>query len=202
MTLENFYLTCFVIGFTFSLVSFLAGATHLHVHVPKAFHLGHVGHAAHGAGAHFPFFNPLTLAAFLTWFGGAGYLAARHHWVMLTGLSVATVAGLCGAGIVFLVVGKFLMENSREMDQADYEMVGVLGRICSRVRENGTGEIIYEQMGVRRVCAARSELNEPIEKGTEVVVTRFERGVAYVRRWDELTDEHGAGASPSEQIRN
>jgi membrane protein implicated in regulation of membrane protease activity len=216
MTLETFYLSCFIAGFTFSVLSFFSGFLHLNLHMPRSFHAGGgAAHAGHGAGAHaghghgasrgtsndrqaggsnfFSFFNPMTIAAFLTWFGGAGYLAVRRHWLLLTGLSVASVAGLVGAGIVFWFLAKFLMKHDYTMDPADYEMVGVLGRVGSSIRENGTGEMIFEQMGTRRVCAARSEIREPLTRGTEIVVTRYERGVAYVRRWDDLANEYGAG---------
>jgi hypothetical protein len=75
------------------------------------------------------------------------------------------------------------------MDAADYEMVGVLGKVSVPVREGGTGELIYSQAGTRRVCGVRSEDGTAIAKGEEVVVTRYEKGIAYVRRWDELTQD-------------
>jgi hypothetical protein len=36
-------------------------------------------------------------------------------------------------------------------------MIGVLGKVASPIRANGTGEIIFSQEGVRRCCGARSE---------------------------------------------
>ena len=75
------------------------------------------------------------------------------------------------------------------MDPADYEMVGVLGRTSMPIREGGTGEIIYSQAGTRRTCGARSEPGTPIAKGAEVVVTRYEKGIAYVRLWSEISGE-------------
>jgi len=76
------------------------------------------------------------------------------------------------------------------MDAADYEMVGVLGRTSLPIREtDGTGEIIYSQAGTRRTCGARSEDGGAIEKGIEVVVTRYDKGIAYVRKWEEMSGE-------------
>jgi hypothetical protein len=49
--------------------------------------------------------------------------------------------------------------------------------------------LIYSQDGTRKVSGARSEDGIAIAKGTEVVVTRYERGIAYVRPWDELTGQ-------------
>lgn len=193
MNWELIYLVCFVVGFSFTVLSFLSGTLHFHFHFPGQVHppaLGHGGGAGgsgHGSGAHFPVFNPMTLAAFLTWFGGTGYLLARmrHVWVF-TGLALASLAGAVGALMVFLFVVKVLMAHEHDLNPLDYEMVGVLGRVSVPIRTEGTGEIIFVQEGVRRTCAARSEKAVPVPKGEEVLVTRYDRGVAYVERWADL----------------
>jgi len=157
---------------------------------------GAMAGAAHQAGVHpapgsaVSPFNLVTVTAFLAWFGGTGYLLTRYSglWVGFA-LMVSVSSGLIGGGIVFLFLTKVLISHDENMDQADYEMVGVLGRVCSSIREGGTGEIIYAQMGTRRVCGARSDDNSAIAKGTEVVVTRYEKGIAYVRLWSEMSQE-------------
>lgn len=162
-------------------------------HVPVA---GHGTAAADAAGAHGQHsghvspFNFVTLTAFLAWFGGTGYLLTRFSglWVGL-GLFVSIMVGMAGAGVVFLFLSKVLISHEEYMDPADYEMVGVLGRICSPVRQSGTGELLYSQVGTRRVCGARSEDGSAIAKGTEVVVTRYEKGIAYVRLWSEMSGD-------------
>jgi hypothetical protein len=135
-------------------------------------------------------FNFVTATAFLAWFGGTGYLLTRYSglWVGFA-LMVSVIGGLMGGGIVFLFLTKVLISQEENMDPADYEMVGVLGRVCSSIRSGGTGEIIYSQVGSRRVCGARSEDSSAIAKGSEVVVTRYEKGIAYVRLWSELSGE-------------
>jgi membrane protein implicated in regulation of membrane protease activity len=204
MNWELFYLICFVIGFAFSVISFLSGTLRLHLHLPKHVHFGGTAHGgthgsgtAHGVkgaggGVHFPFFNPMTFAAFLTWFGGVGYLLVhlRHIWVY-AGLALAALAGLMAAAIVFWFVAKVLMANEHELDPLDYDMIGVLGYVSSTIRSEGTGEIIFAQEGVRKPCAARSDSGDPLAKGEEVVVTRYEGAIAYVRRWDELANSAG-----------
>ena len=187
---------------------------HFHGHVP---HLpgahGPVGHApvasghgpaaAHGpAASHAPGahqaargssispFNFVTLTAFLAWFGGTGYLLTRFSSVLLgLGLLLSVVSGLAGGGIIFLFLSKVLMSDEENMDPADYEMVGVLGRLCVPIRDGGTGEILYSQAGTRRVCGARSEDGSAMAKGTEVVVTRYDKGIAYVRLWSEMSGD-------------
>ncbi len=66
------------------------------------------------------------------------------------------------------------------------------------IREGGTGELIYSQVGTRRVCGARAENGTAILKGTEVVVTRYERGIAYVRPWSEMAGEEDEFRESSE----
>jgi len=217
MTWADFYLICFAVGFCLSFFSFLFGGGRVgRAHLPH-FH-GHAGHlpAGHGpvAGGHArgigghsasqvqsntasPF-NFVTLTAFLAWFGGTGYLLTRYSglWVGV-GLLVSATSGLIGAGIVFLFLSKVLMSSEESMDPGDYEMVGVLGRISSPIREGGTGELIYTQMGTRRVCGARSEDGSAIAKGIEVVVTRHEKGIAYVRLWSEMSGEEDSATGDS-----
>jgi hypothetical protein len=233
MTWANFYLICFVVGFAFSLISFLSGGTRWHFHLPHGpGHLpvaGHVpvaGHAAsigaaHGMGAHVAGtsgtssgvangvsqalndisispFNFVTFTAFLAWFGGTGYLLTRYSslWFAV-GLGLAVLCGLVGGGIVFWFLSKVLTSEDEHLDPADYEMVGVLGRMSISIREGGTGEIIYSQAGTRRTCGARSESGAPIAKGLEVVVTRYEKGIAYVHPWTEMSGEEASSEETS-----
>ena len=120
-------------------------------------------------------------------------------WVGM-GLLASTVSGLVGGGIIFLFLTKVLISDEECLDPADFEMVGVLGRLSMPIREGGTGELIYSQMGTRRVCGARSDNGNAIAKGTEVVVTRYERGIGYVRLWSEMSGE-SVDAMPEEEIR-
>ncbi len=204
MTWADFYLICFAVGFLLSAVSFIAGGLHWHLpHFPHG--AGHVGAGhvpmAHGsagqgtaprAGHDAPMspFNFVTLTAFLAWFGGTGFLIARFSsiWFAL-GLLIALGAGLFGAAIVYLFLTRVLISHEENLDAADYEMVGVLGRISMPIRENGTGEIIYSQAGTRRTCGARSENGSALDKGAEIVVTRYDKGIAYVRLWEEMSNE-------------
>jgi hypothetical protein len=207
MTWANFYLVCFALGFAFSLLSFVLGGIrwHLphglgeaHVHVLPHIH-GSAGHGIAHAGApkpgvaapgHVSPMNPVTIAAFLAWFGGTGYLLTRFSTVwFVMGLGIAVFSGAGGAAIVFLFLTRVLMSEEEDLDPADFEMVGVLGRLSVPIRLGGTGELIYSQAGTRRTCGARAEEACAIPKGSEVVVTRYDKGIAYVRLWSELAGE-------------
>ncbi|HXZ26636.1 MAG TPA: hypothetical protein VEG08_01415 [Terriglobales bacterium] len=217
MTLANFYLICFAVGFIFSVLSFLLG-----MHMPGRFHLPHLGHGGHihvhvphagghaapgggarGTGARVggevsPV-NTVTLMAFLTWFGGIGYILTRYSVVLgVLTLILAVLGGLTGAGLIFLFMAKVLIRPDDTMDPADYEMVGTIGKLSVGIRAGGTGEIVYVQGGTRKSAAARSEDDGILEKGSEVAITRFEKGIAYVRRWEDLTGE--ADAAPADEV--
>lgn len=190
MNWEKIYLGCFSFGFLMSLASFLAHS--LHAHMPG--HHGDIGFKGgfkgpgHSHGG-FSKLNMTTLSAFLTWFGGVGYLLHRYStFGFYIAMGDAAASGMVAAYVVYMFVARVLMRKQGEMRQIDYDMVGMLGRVSSPiVGEKGIGEMIYSHEGARRHVAIRSEQMAPIAKGTEVVVTRYERGVAYVRRWDELS---------------
>jgi hypothetical protein len=190
MTWESFYFGCFLVGFFFSLLAFVAGFGFLHL---PGWHV-HPGHGAHG-GQNSPV-NFGTVAAFLAWFGGTGYLLTRYSniWA-LAALAIASLSGLAGAAAVFWFLVKVLLADEKEIDPLDYDMIGVLGNVSSTVREGGTGEMIFSQAGTRRAAAIRGENGDAIAKGVEVVVTRYEKGIAYVRRWEELSETAGPGSS-------
>jgi membrane protein implicated in regulation of membrane protease activity len=182
MNWETFYLVCFLVGFLLSAVSFLAGTLHL-----PHFHGAHGGHGA-GGGQGVPVLNFGTIAAFLAWFGGTGFLLERYAaiWVFLA-LFISIVSGIAGAAVVFWFLAK-LAAQDRPLDPADYEMVGVLGTVTSPIRAGGTGELMYQRDGSRKAAPARSENGTAIGRQTEVIVTRFEGGIAYVRSFEEMSE--------------
>jgi membrane protein implicated in regulation of membrane protease activity len=189
MIWADFYLICFLVGFALSALALLAGSVHLHLPHLHFHHGIHLPSGARGA-AELPWFNFGTLAAFLAWFGGTGYLLEHYYGVwFVAALGFATLSGLGGASVVFWFLAKVLMAREAALDPADYDMVGVLGRLSIPIRTGGTGELIYSQEGTRRVSGARSEDGVAIPKGAEVMVTRYEKGIAYVRPWQDPAEE-------------
>ena len=191
MNWSDFYLICFLVGFSLSVLALMAGSVHVHLphlHVHHGIHLGRAGGSSQGADL--SCFNFGTIAAFLAWFGGTGYLLQHYYgvWFVVT-LGVATLSGIGAAAVVFWFLAKVLMSREAALDPVDYDMTGVLGRLSIPIRPGGTGELIYSQEGTRRVTGARSEDGAPIPKGAEVMVTRYERGIAYVRPWEDPAGE-------------
>ena len=192
MNWEMFYLICFVAGLMLSVVALLGGMGHLHfgghVHVP---HIPHsVAGAAHGVSSaaqmKVPWWNGFSAMIFLCWFGASGYLLTRYGgFVAGVVLALAAVCGVAGGTIVFVFLTRVLLPHERELTADETAVVGAVGRVSAVIRSDGTGEIIYQQMGALRSAPARSEDGLPIPKQEEVFVVRYEKGIAYVRRWDE-----------------
>jgi len=217
MTWEHFYLACFLVGLLFSALSLLGGMGRFggHLRLAHASHMPHVGHLPHAphapgtaakgtarGGSGVPWWNTFSIMIFLCWFGAAGYLLTRHgRFVMGIVLVLAILCGLSGGAIVFWFMAKVMLPHEHELGADETAVVGVVGRLSCAINARGTGEIVYEQLGARRSAPARSENGEPIFKAEEVFVVRYEKGIAYVRRWEEaeLGAQRGAdaGAQPA-----
>ncbi|MGB8260625.1 MAG: hypothetical protein WCE75_09755 [Terracidiphilus sp.] len=206
MSWETFYLVCFLLGLSLSLLSLLGGMGHLGGHLPHvphvphlpAGHVPHLPHAAHlpqggaaqaGNGATVPWWNAFSLMIFLCWFGAAGYLLTRYGSLVAgVVLLLAGLAGVAGGVIVFLFLVKVMLPHEHDLTADETPVVGVVGRISAPIREGGTGEIVYEQLGARRSAPARSEDGSAMALDEEVFVVRYEKGIAWVRRWEELEE--------------
>ena len=105
MTWADFYLICFAVGFLFSVLSFFLGGLHFgdfpHGH-GFDFGGGHVdastgAHTGSGSNEVSPI-NLFTIAVFLAWFGGTGYLLTRYSTLVFAlGLLLSAIVGLIGA---------------------------------------------------------------------------------------------------------
>jgi hypothetical protein len=196
MTWELFYLVCFVLGLALCVVSLVTGGHwhaghfhghfqfggHTHLHVPHGAKIGHT-HAASGVSP----FNGFTITAFLCWFGGVGYLLRTHSGFFAPFvLLLSTLSGIAGGALIFWFLAAVLAPRERVLTAEETAITGVVGRVTGSLLPDRTGEIMYTQLGARRSSPARSEDGSTIERGSEVVVLRYERGIAYVREWHDL----------------
>jgi membrane protein implicated in regulation of membrane protease activity len=205
MNWPEIYLICFGIGTLWSIVSLFMGGMHLGHGAHGHAHAGHA-HGPHGH-AHSSsqsgwtnwlgaLLSPGCVAIFLAWFGAIGYLLTRHsalgRWVDLT---IAIVVGLAGAVLLGAFLG-WLQSHEKPLEAMDTEVIGMLGKVSSTIRPDGVGEVIYVRDGSRRATPARSEDGIEISREEEVVVTRYEKGIAYVRTWAALTQPEAHSGRP------
>ena len=189
--MTTLFVVCFIAGLGLSVVSFVSGLEHVNVfdsifHGHRVLHLPRLGR--HARGRRSSMINAAAITAFLTWFGGGGLLLERlTPWSLPLIYGGAAIVGLSGGALINSVIGALAR---RESTAASLSMLGVIGKTVVPIREgDGTGEIVFTHAGTRRVAGARSESGRAITKGTEVVVTRYEKGIAYVATWDELKED-------------
>ena len=208
--LESLFLGAFLFGLVLTVVSvflgghFGAGDHSLHLpdlHGGHGIHFGdgadvaspsHGGHGVpsaggwHGeAGAQVSPWNLTALTAFVAWFGGIGYLALTA-WQLAIGLSLlaALVAGLVGWGVVYWFYARIAKGSEGRLDPAEYQLEGTVARVTVPIAGQRSGEIQFSRGGARRSEGARSVDGTAIPRGTEVVVVRYDRGIAYVQPWE------------------
>jgi hypothetical protein len=174
-------------------------------HVGNAGHadgadLAHAGAGSHGAhaashpGSSHPTssaspLNLMTVMAFLTWFGGAGYILYTVYGIFLPlSLLVARAAGTLAGWLVYLFLVRVVLPGTLAGDLRGQTLVGTLGRVTIPIQPGRVGEIVYTLEGARHSDGARSVDDLPIERDKEVVIVRFERGIALVQEWERFRD--------------
>lgn len=216
MTWSTVYLICFLFGLGLSIISFVSGLDrvdffdhifglarghgfgHGHGHALGHGHAHAHGHAAKGgknvvratpaqqqdAAPHVSPLNMTAITAFVTWFGAGGYVLQRttnlHDLVIAAG---AVGTGLAGGSVINRFM-RLLVRGERRAQHLTWQ--GTLASVTIPIRKGGTGEIVFTHDGTRQVAGARADNGEAIDKGTEVIVTRYDKGIAYVCTWDEL----------------
>ncbi len=180
------YIITFWVGFLLTVALAVLG-------VSGQFHLmGHLGghldfHASdgahHGAGHHGgpSVFNLYTILAFLTTFGGVGYVLSTTGDIGgVLSLIVAVAVGIVIAWVIFTVLWRLATRGERAMIPEDYDIVGMYGHLSIGIPSGGVGEMKYVLDGTTRAIGARSVSEQAIERGTEVVILEVNRGIATV----------------------
>ena len=196
--MTSVFIGCFAFGLLFTVVTFLLGGfggtdAHGVAHGPMSgLTSWHTPTPAHGSSAnHVSPLSLSTLSAFLTWFGGAGYLLTRYSPLAALAVTLAAfVAGICGGAIFFAAVARYIVPRLTVLHPEDFRVQGAIARVTSTIQPDGIGEIVYTLGGTRHADGARSEAGALIERGTQVVVLRVEKGIAYVEPWATFADSH------------
>ena len=196
--MTSIFIGCFAFGLLFTVVTFLIGGfggtdAHGAAHAPMSgLTSWHASAPAHGTGAnHVSPFSLSTLSAFLTWFGGAGYLLTRYSPLAALAVTLAAgIAGVIGGALFFLAIARYIVPRLTVLHADDFRVQGAVARVTSTIHPGRIGEIVYTLGGTRHADGARSESGALIERGTQVVVLRVEKGIAYVEPWATFADSH------------
>jgi len=178
------FLVCFLVGVGISALSLIAGAGH--VHGLHGFHFHHGGGFLNraGSGVLGHLFNFAAITMFITWFGAVGLLL--EEMTKLAALAIIVVA--CGAGGVGAATISRVIATLRahERPLEPISLVGTIGKLTIPIRKGGTGEVVYTIEGTRRCSGARSDDGRAIGRDAEVVITKYDKGIAYVCEFETL----------------
>jgi len=138
-----------------------------------------------------PVLNTPTIMAFLTWFGGVGFIITHTlHWTPILAVPLAVMSGFTGGTIMFVLLARVLWPmRSAPLSVAEFSLPGTHAKVVSSIRPGGVGEIVYTKAGSRFTAGAREIDNLAIAKGTEVVIAKYEHGLAYVYTAHDPLDE-------------
>ncbi len=135
------------------------------------------GHDLDVAGADIPgagVLSPLTIATFVTAFGGLGLI---FHHISATSPPVVSVAlsvfGALGIAALLVTCLRFIFSRTQSSSESHVATLGGLpASVITPIPENGVGEIAYVQGGTRYSAPAREEKGRPVANGQTVTITR------------------------------
>jgi membrane protein implicated in regulation of membrane protease activity len=162
--LEFIYLVCFFLGLGFAVLSALlagvfGGHAGPHVDMGGA-HVdlgsGH-GHAGPMDGSvHFSPLSPVSLALFVTVFGGIGLLLKRSGMATIIQLPVAAVSGMLVGGFVSYLFYKIMQMTQGSSQPRAGEEIGIEAEVTVPIPNDGLGEVAYVLRGTRFTNPART----------------------------------------------
>jgi membrane protein implicated in regulation of membrane protease activity len=117
--------------------------------------------------------SPITVASFITTFGGIGIIATQFFRVKPEwSLVFATTGGLLVSGLMYLFYSQFLIrsQGSSEIRQAD--LIGLQAEVTVPIGETSMGQVTYLTKSGRMSSMARSIDGKAIPRGQFVVILR------------------------------
>lgn len=125
--------------------------------------------------------KPVTIAAFITVFGGAGMIFLKNGYNALIALSVATCLGLMVSYLLFrlIIVPLTRAQNTSAVAQA--ELVGSLAYATLDMKNKEFGKIHYTVEGNTYSAPAKSIDGKMIISGVPVVIIEINKNTFYVK---------------------
>jgi membrane protein implicated in regulation of membrane protease activity len=137
--------------------------------------------------------SPVTIATFVTTFGGIGVLAVQFfgvdpRWSLLW----ATAGALVLSGLVYLFYSQILVRSQASSEVRRSELIGVQAEVTVPIGETSLGQVTYLTKSGRMSSMARSIDGTAIPRGQFVKIVRLVGQVALVKPVDmALEDENG-----------
>jgi membrane protein implicated in regulation of membrane protease activity len=139
--------------------------------------------------------SPMTIAAFVTCFGGVGVILTKMGLPIWFSLPPAAVSGFIVAGGVFLFLVKVFLAVQGSSEASVAGLAGCEAEVITPIPAEGLGEIAYVARGSRFTGPARSESGQPISRHAVVRVVKVVGSTFHVRK---VVDEELRGLSAEE----
>jgi len=126
-------------------------------------------------------FRPITVAAFITVFGGVGLIGVSNGINKILNFCIALVSGL----IVLFLINRFIVIPLHKVEKTssaptNADLIGCTATVISTIFENGFGTISYSFKGNKYNSPARHLYSEEIKKGEKVVICEIKGNIFYV----------------------
>ncbi|MGC9335966.1 MAG: NfeD family protein [Anaerolineae bacterium] len=126
--------------------------------------------------------SPITIATFVTTFGGVGVLTTQVFEVdPRLSLLWAVGSALLTAGIMYLVSSQFLVRSQASSELRQGELIGMEGEVTVPIGEGSLGQVTYLTKSGRMSSMARSVDGKPISRGQSVIIVRTIGAQVFVR---------------------
>ncbi len=117
--------------------------------------------------------SPITLATFVTVFGGVGVITIQLFDVSPgVSLLISVLSGLISGGLMFLFYSQFLIRSQGSSEVRYGELIGLEAEVTVPIGENATGQVSYLTKSGRMSSMARSVDGKPISRGQSVEIVR------------------------------
>ena len=117
--------------------------------------------------------SPITIASFITTFGGIGIISIQLFNVRPEmSLVFSTVVGLAAAGLMYAFVSQFLVRSQGSTMVRRGELVGLQGEVTVPIGETTPGQVSYVTKSGRMKSMARSVDGSAIPRGQFVTIVR------------------------------
>lgn len=117
--------------------------------------------------------SPITIASFITSFGGIGVLATQFFGVdARLSLLYATLGGLVISAFMFLFYSQILIRSQGSSEVRQGELLGLLAEVTVPISETSAGQVSYSTKAGRMSSMARAVDGSAIPRGQLVKIVR------------------------------
>jgi membrane protein implicated in regulation of membrane protease activity len=126
--------------------------------------------------------SPISIAAFVTSFGGFGLIATLGlGWDSLASAGAAVVGSLLVAIASHFAFFYFFIAPQASSALKSSDIIGRSAQVTAPIPGNSVGEIAYVSMGERHMATARSSNGQSIPRGATVIIEGITGTVVDVR---------------------